>query len=206
MLQQKNLLLEQEENSKVIEKAKMKPCLYALVLLGIVSLSKASLYLEEIKPEDFVLLRVDVPEDDPYCALMPGLDKLILGFQAKALNAGNEDVHDWTFNWTLQCPYSTREGQFHFECLGDHNAACEEPKYLSCSISGVSPGCVTRIEPVPCNYIDVTGGIENCTLTLDGFEYDLNQVEIEEDTFLVGFIFAFILLGGLSVAAFVNSC
>jgi hypothetical protein len=166
--------------------------------------TQAAVILDTLSLEDFVLIEADIPTDDPFCALTPGHNRLLLGFDGTATNTGLSDVHEWHLDWLLECEHHTRAGSIHFGCLNDY--VCEVERYASCAVSGVSAGCKTHIRPMPCDFIDVTGGVTGCNLTLDGQIYEIGDLELEADVFWQRFILCLLFFVGISSAAFIDSC
>lgn len=149
-------------------------------------------------------VKVDVPEDDPFCALSPGKDKTLVRFEGLATNTGETDLHSWNYSWILDCGNYTREGTIHLRCLNDFSS-CEAPKFYSCAVSGVSPGCKTKVRPDPCEFIDITDAPGNCSLTIDGRTYSLSGIPSDSESFWVKFILCACYFVGVTIIAFISA-
>ena len=164
----------------------MHRCLFVFA-----SICAAQLLLDpESVASSFKLMRAIVPENDTLCALEPGSNRLLLGFRALADNIGDTVIRNWTFNWSYACAVS-RNGTIDLSCTNDAVCPDKERKYYSCAVSGVQPDCQTRVQPKPCQFIDMTGAdVPNCVLTLDNHDYDLSALQLEPDPFVPNFILA----------------
>jgi hypothetical protein len=177
-----------------------------LLAFVIVTVSVAQLMLD---PHDvassFNLFRAIVPENDTTCALEPGPHRLLLGFSALADNIGNTVIRDWTFEWSYTCAVS-RSGVIHANCTNDAVCRGKKRKYYSCAASGVQPGCQTRVQPKPCQFIDMTGAdVPNCVLTIDNHDYDLSSLQLEPDPFVPKFILVLSVTVSITVIALVRA-
>lgn len=150
--------------------------------------------------KSFTLLIADVPVNDSFCALTPGLNRVLLGFDALAVNTGAEVVRHWTFNWSYSC-YVDRNGSIEINCTSDTLCDDKEQKFFSCAVSGVQAGCKTQVRPMPCQFIDVTGAGRDCILTLDGHAYDLSTLGVDADVFWWRFTFSYSVFGSLALVA-----
>jgi hypothetical protein len=171
------------------------------MLIVMLLAAKAQLVLDPHSVvKSFNLIKAIVPLNDSSCALEPGSDRLLLGFDALAYNVGDETIRKWTFDWSYACDVS-RHGTIQINCTSDTKCFDVEPRYFSCAVSGVQAGCATQVRPKPCQFIDLTDAGPNCILYLDERAYNLSTLKLSPDDFIPRFAFALTITESLTLLA-----
>jgi hypothetical protein len=173
--------------------------------LIVIQIAFSLITLDPISIDNFRLIELVVPRDDPFCALQPGENRSVLMFSGFAKNLDEDEFRgSWSIAWSLSCPNSTQNGVIQVPCLAD--TVCEDPVFHSCAVSGLSSKCKSRINPALCDMIDVTDIlVHGCMLTFDGQLLDVSSVSKTEDFFERDFAIIFLFTLVVSGAAFLRS-